>query len=192
MQRSITGLVLLSAKSSSQKIPLTDNPLRSYCDIDQITDTSTFLPFGSSAWTDSSNFGDEAISMWNDDRDSWILEKDDDYLSVNFRSRFGGTFFTKMCISSNGPIYMGACPAESDYNPLPILPNPSDAMKWTGFAAFWSDLMQADSIYSVRNGGNIYYREVALEDNDWKSTRDLAIFLENRCDFKKLKNEFFS
>jgi len=70
---------------------------------------------------------------------------------------------------------MGECPTEADFNPLPIIPNASDAMKWTGFSAFWSDLMQAGSIYSVRDGGNIYFREVALEDNDWRSTRDLVM-----------------
>merc|ERR1712110_1116710 len=110
MHGRITYLVLL--KSVFTQDPQID-PFRTYCDDDQVTDTSTFLPFGSSQWIDSNDFSHEDISMWRDDRDQWILEEDDSYAEFYYRSYFGGKWFTKMCISSNGPVYMDRC---SKYN----------------------------------------------------------------------------
>ena len=149
------------------------DPFRSYCSEYTQTDTSTFLPFGSSAWP---GHGDGIRSNWVDDRDEWILEADDIYKQVDFKSNFGGQYMRYMCISSNGPVYIERSTTRCrsgapDFNPQHISATVDPENRWTGVSAFWSDFLQASD--SGQNGGNVYYREVSVNDLDYRSTLDL-------------------
>merc|ERR1712110_445324 len=132
-------------------------------------------------WNDSENFQHHDKSQWRDDRDDWILENDDDTLAIPFDCNFGGDYFDRFCISSNGPIYMGNCPNEPDWVPYPI--STARADKWTGVSAFWAD-------FRANNGGNIYYRKVSLEDNNLESTIDLLI-ISNKVGSEELVREAY-
>jgi len=111
-----------------------------------------------------------------DDRDEWILEADDIYKQVDFKSNFGGQYMRYMCISSNGPIYIerstSRCRSGApDFNPQHISSTVDPENRWTGVSAFWSDFLQASD--SGQNGGNVYYREVSVNDLDYRSILDL-------------------
>ena len=159
------------------KTAISIDPLRSYCDETAPTDTSNFLPFGSSAWPHPSNQLNN--SMWVDTRDEWILEEDDSYHEIDFSAFFGGQYFEKMCISSNGPVYMGSCDLYDlypDYDAEGI--NPLANEHWTGISAYWADMLQATD-FTARHGGNVYYRHVQLSDGTEEAINDL-VMITNR------------
>jgi len=123
--------------------------------------------------------------MWRDDRDEWIIDLDDTYKSVSYNNTFGGQWYDNMCISSNGPVYFGDCPA-SDWKPKPLKEGNLPDQQWTGVSAFWSDFAQG-SRYGW-SGGNIYYRYVNINDPDTRSIKDLVI-IANRMKVNEVLRE---